>query len=296
MKVLCIGHAAYDMTALLDEFPKENTKNRVNERVECTGGPATTAASLLGKWNVDTHLMTLVGNDYYGKKILNELKEFNVNTKYIEINNDYSTTNSFIIANKQNGSRTIFTFKNNKINMKDNDIDFIPDIILVDGQEYELSLKMINKYKNAISVIDAGRSCKEVVDLSSRVDYLICSKKYAEDETKILFNDNNMEEIYHKLEEKYHNNIIVTLESKGCLYKKDNLVKLMPSVMVKASDSTGAGDIFHGAFVYALTKGYSLEKALRLSNIAGAISVTRVGGRFSIPELEEVESIYNETR
>ena len=48
MKILCIGHVAYDITVPLEEFPTENTKNRVNERIECGGGPASNAAYLLG--------------------------------------------------------------------------------------------------------------------------------------------------------------------------------------------------------------------------------------------------------
>ena len=67
----------------------------------------------------------------------------------------------------------------------------------------------------------------------------------------------------------------------------------MPSIKVQAQDSTGAGDIFHGAFTYGIANKFDIEKALRYANIAGAISVTRVGGRFSIPSLEEVESKYD---
>ena len=70
----------------------------------------------------------------------------------------------------------------------------------------------------------------------------------------------------------------------------------MPSIKVKALDSTGAGDIFHGAFVYGIAKGFDLEKAVRYANLAGAISVTRIGGRYSIPSLDEMEENYNASK
>ena len=70
----------------------------------------------------------------------------------------------------------------------------------------------------------------------------------------------------------------------------------MPSIKVKALDTTGAGDIFHGAFTYGIAKKIDYEKTLKLANIAGAISVTRIGGRNSIPTWAEMREVYNEFR
>lgn len=298
MKILCIGHAAYDTTILLDSFPVENTKNRIEHRIECGGGPAATAAYLLGKWNIETYFMGIVGNDIYGHRIKDEFKSVNVNTNYLEISDEHTTTSSFIIANTSIGSRTIFTYRPSDMKMHDIDIDFIPDIILVDGQEPELSRKMILKYPNAISVIDAGRDKEEVIELAKIVDYLVCSKDFAQSlsKVKIDYNDFSTEvEAYTKLEKIFHKNIIVTLEQNGCLYR-DGDIKIMPSMKVTPIDSTGAGDIFHGAFVYGLSQNYELEKLLKFSNLAGAISVTRAGGRNSIASLEEMGKFYNDIR
>ena len=66
---------------------------------------------------------------------------------------------------------------------------------------------------------------------------------------------------------------------------------IVPSIKVETLDSTAAGDIFHAAFLYFLSKGMSLKDVLRLSNIAGALSVTKIGGRYSIPSLEEVKRV-----
>ena len=71
----------------------------------------------------------------------------------------------------------------------------------------------------------------------------------------------------------------------------------MPGYKVdKICDTTGAGDIFHGAFMYGLVNDYSYEDILRLSNITGALSVRKVGSRYSIPDLKEVLSIYEDSR
>ena len=299
MKVLCIGHISYDITFPMEGFIKENTKNRVNERVECGGGPASNAAYLLGKYGVETYIMGLLGNDFYANKIIEEFKIVNVNTDYIEQNSNYSTTVSTIIANKTNGSRTILTYKNNLVKYPIKDVEFIPDIIHLDGQEIEISNYMLDKYPNAISVIDAGRNTDEIIELSKRVNYLVCSKEFAENITNKKFDKNDLStysDIYTEMEKIFKNTIVVTLESDGSLARIDGKLKIIPSIKVKAIDSTGAGDLFHGAFVYCLTQKFNLEKSLIFSNIVGALSVTKIGGRFSVPNLDEVLTILNDVK
>ncbi len=297
MKILVIGHAAYDITTPVESYPIENTKNRVHSRIECGGGPASNAAYLLGKWGLDVTFAGVVGNDLYGKRIKKEFDDINVDTRYLELSDSGQTSQAYIIANRENGSRTILTYRPDDMKLKNLDIDFKPDIILIDGQEFEMSKKMLEKYPDAISIIDASRDRKEIVELSKMVNYLVCSKGFAEQiaEYKIDYNDfNTLVTLFDKLEQVFDNTIVVTLEDKGCLYKNNGEVKIMPSIKVKAVDTTAAGDIFHGAFTYGIAKGFDFEKTLKIANMAGAISVTRIGGRNSIPTEDEMREVYNE--
>ena len=299
MKVLCIGHTAYDITVLTDGYPKENVKYRVEKRIECGGGPASNAAYLLGKWGIKTYIASVVGNDIYGKRIKKEFTDVGVDTTYLELSNKYKTTSSFIIVNKKNASRTVFTYRNPQMRINDMDININPDYILVDAQELELSLKMIKKYPKAITILDAGRAKYANIKLGKIVDYLVTSRNFAEDFTgmKIDINDNNsLNNVYNSLEKDFKGHIVITLEELGCLYKEDGIVKLMPGYKVIAKDTTGAGDIFHGAFVYALINKYNYADVMRISNIAGALSVREIGGRYSVPDLKEVLRIYEKSK
>lgn len=293
MKILCLGHATYDITLPLDEFPIENTKNRVQERIECGGGPASTAAYLLGKWGADVYFAGIVGNDFYGHKIKEEFETVNVNTKYLELRDNHSTTSSFVLANKQNGSRTTFAYKPKKVEMTEFKLDFIPDVILIDGQEYQMSKDILTKYPDALTIIDAGRDTSEVIELCKMVKWVACSKDFAEKVTDIKINYDDFEtlkSVYSKLKEIFKNEVVITLEDKGCLYNYE----IIKSVKLKSVDSTGAGDIFHGALTYYLANGYDPKFAIQLANYAGAISVSRIGTRNSIPLKEEMEAVYNE--
>lgn len=299
MKILSVGHITYDITFPIDSFPKENTKVRCHEKTECAGGPAAIAAFLLGKWGQEVMIAGLVGNDDYGKRIKTEFMVNRVKTNHLVLSDSTETSHSLILANRDNGTRTILIYVPKKETLKPFVPMETPDIILIDGHEYEASLKLLKKYPNAISVIDAGRDKKEIIDLAEKVNYLVCSKEFAEKVTGIKIDFNNKQslaEVYNKMETRFKNNIVITLESEGCLYKYNNQIKIMPSIKVKTIDSTGAGDIFHGAFVYGLAQKFDYEKVIKFANIAGALSVTRVGGYKSIPTLEEMNDVYEQVK
>lgn len=299
MKILCIGHVTYDITFPCDSFPKENTKTRFHEKEECAGGPAAIAAFLLSKWGQSVQMAGIAGNDEYGRKLKREFSINRIGTKNLILKDDVKTSHSLILANRSNGQRTILTYADKYNKLKSVSFEQTPDIILIDGYEFEASKDALLKYPNAISVIDASYDKKDVVTLAKMVKHLVCSKEFAEKATgiKIDFNyKQTLLDVYTKMEEIFKNNIVITLEAEGCIYKHNNQIKIMPGIRVKTIDSTGAGDIFHGAFVYGLAKGFDYEKTLKFANIAGALSVTRVGGYKSIPTLEEMKDVYEQVK
>ena len=292
MKILCLGQSAYDITIPTDGYPEENKKYKIKEVYECGGGSANNSAYLLAKWHDEVYLASPIGMDDYGKKIKEELESVGVNTTYIEELDGVPTTKSYIINNKINGSRTILTNRSSRLHFSfDFDIDLEPDIILFDGNDFEMSINVINKYPNAIKIIDAGNLKEGIVELAKRCDYIVCSNDFAKEYTGINFTYQNMlliEEAYNKMENDFNGKVIITLEQMGSLTKIDNEFKLVKSINVDSIDSTGAGDIYHGAFTHFIKEGYSLLDCMKYSNIAGALSVTKVGSKNSMPNLEDV--------
>ena len=129
-----------------------------------------------------------------------------------------------------------------------------------------------------------------------KVNYIVCSKAFAEAATKMSIDYNNtstLVNVYDELRNKYdHQNIVVTLEEHGAMYMVDNQIKISPALKVDAVDTTGAGDIFHGAFCYGIANGYPLEKAIKYGNIAAGLSCQTMGARLSVPKLDDVVKIY----
>ena len=291
MKVVCVGHSTYDTTLPTREYPKENIKYRLDHHIECGGGPAANGAYLLAKWGLDTTICSVVGDDYYGDQIIRDFEKIGVNTEYIEKQPNHNTTSSYIIANMSNGSRTILSAKDIPIRKLSKPVNIKADVILIDGEHPETAHEVLDQNPNAISIIDAGRLNEDTKSLGKKVTYLVCSKDFAEEFSNQKIDTNNIQtliDIYNMMYYYFHTNIIITLEAKGSFTVIDGVYQIIPSIRVTALDSTGAGDIFHGALTYFIAKNYPLKEAIRLASITGAISVTRIGSRNSIPLLSEV--------
>lgn len=290
MSILCIGQTAYDITLPMNESIVENQKYRIFDKLECLGGPAANAAYLCAKWDAPTMLMSRIANDTYGNKIIKDFQDIGLNCDYIVQPNNFHTPLSIIINNQKNGNRTIL---NNPGILEDIEFKFPKDVevILMDGHELASSLKAMERYPDAISILDAGTCRDNTMTLGRVVDYLVCSQDFARQYANFEFDPINKEDqikIMKELKKLNHKHVVITLGEKGLLYEVDGEVKHLDAYQVKTIDTTGAGDIFHGAFAYAMYRKYELLDALKIASMTSAISVGKIGGQTSIPDLQDV--------
>ena len=292
MKILCIGQSAYDVTLPVDAYPIENRKIKISKKIECGGGSANNSAYLLGLWGEDVSFASSVGNDLEGEKIEKELLQVNVNLDYFYEHQNIPTTTSYIIANTSKGTRTIITNKDPlMIHPSNYNIKKKFDLLLMDGNDYELAERVIKNNPGAIKIIDAGSLNDGTKKLCPLVDYILCSHDFARDYTKtdFVYDDlKTLSKVHDIMANDFQGKVVITLEECGCFTKIDGEYKIIPSIKVNPVDSTGAGDIYHGAFTYFLANNYPYEECLRLANVAGALSVTKIGSKASIPKLKEV--------
>ena len=136
MKILCMGQIIYDYSLPIDGFPVEGYKYDLKEKIECAGGGSCNAAYLLAKWNEDVHLSAAVGGDELGTKIRKDLEAAGINTANVEIVFESKTPIEFILINKNTGNKTIFSIVESEPHVKKFELDFVPEIILLDGYEY----------------------------------------------------------------------------------------------------------------------------------------------------------------
>lgn len=293
MDVLCIGHACCDINVPLQSFPVENSKVQVDQFLEEGGGPAANAAFLLSTWGVSCGFAGLIGKDAYGARVEKEFCSAGVDTAFLETREGLETPLSVILTNQGNGSRTIINRRKSSDSMQPIQIPEAfrsPKILLFDGHEAEASISAMRLFPEAITVLDAGSQRRGTEVLARKVDYLAASERFALSFTGLphLNSEVNRARCIDILWNENGKQVVVTLGERGLIYSNDGATKFMPAFSVQAVDTTGAGDIFHGALVYGLLQGFSLEETLRLASMAAAISVETPGGRRSVPALQKV--------
>ncbi|MBO0454913.1 carbohydrate kinase family protein [Candidatus Enterococcus murrayae] len=291
MSILCIGQAVYDLTFPVNEPLIENQKYRIPDRHECMGAPAANAAYLCGTWGAETSLIARIGNDLFGQEILQTLKTGKVDISSLYVDHKQATSISCIVVNEQNGHRTILNSP-----MKEQKFPIVlpqrsPDVLLVDGHELNVGLEAITKYPNAVSIMDAGTYKPELKELIQAVDYLVCSEDFAYQATGIrirLEEIKLLKEVFKQLRILNKNQIVITIGDQGCIWQDKKLIYHFPAFKVTPVDTTGAGDIFHGAFAFCTDQRRPLEDSVVFSSAASALSVKKIGGQTSITTLKEV--------
>ena len=301
MKIACIGNTVYDCVVIGEGFIEEGVRTSFVDAVFNVGGPASNAASVIAKFGGEVDFYGQIGNDGIGAYVYNIVSRENLNTQNLKKSNSIMTPFSFVIVNKKNNTRSILTVrsKSDYNGAKIEEANFGDDygIILTDGKYVEDTLTLIHKNPSAIKVIDAGRVNDGVIELCKEMDYIICSEDFANGVTnlKITNNMDNNRLIHSELKRKFPKakGITITIGSRGYICEQENDIVNFPAYKsgLPVVDTNCAGDIFHGAFTYAMSEGYSYNESLEFANVTASLSVSKVGGRDSCPDLEIVKGI-----
>jgi len=284
--VLCLGHACYDTIFSVDHHPAADEKMTATDFFECGGGPAANAAVTVAKLGLTAAFSGYLGNDNQGQNHYKELRHYGVNTQLIQ--RGKSPTPISIILAKTTGERSLVNYKGATKPLVAKSLDFStvnPKVILFDGHQPHESVRLLKtaKAKKIPTILDAGSVHKGTLALMNKVDYLICAEKFALQKYPTL---------KRALEALSQNNpaVIITLGSKGLIWKRGLETGTLAAYPVNAIDSTGAGDAFHGAFAAALTLNKSWAACLVYASAVAALCCTKMGARQSLPSKKELDN------
>jgi len=281
--VLCVGHASYDLVFSVGHHPAEDEKIFAESLVSCGGGPAANASVTVAKLGFKAAFAGYLGQDIYGEKHYQELRQYGVNTDLI-IRGASPTPLSTVLV-KPDGKRALINYKGETSPLLSGAIDFsdmTPKVVLFDGHEPQLSLSLLKTMHNepVPTVLDAGSVHEGTLALIEQVDYLVCSEKFARQ-----FADDE-ETALTRLAEKSPA-VIITLGERGLIWQRGQERGDLPAFSVNAIDTTGAGDAFHGAFAAAIASKMDWLDGLRYASAAGALCCTKIGARSGLPSKEE---------
>lgn len=286
--VLCVGHAAYDLTFSVPHHPAADEKLFADKLTSSGGGPAANAAVQVAKLGLKSAFAGYLGNDLYGDRHLQELIDYDVNVDFI-VRGASPTPLSAILV-KHDGKRALINYKGETKALPQDVIDFSgthPKVILFDGHEPNISVALAKKAKEQgiPTVLDAGSVHEGTLALMALVDHLVCSEKFA----KQLHGD---EETALAMLADIAPNVVITLGEKGLIWRRAEVQGNLPAYPITAIDTTGAGDAFHGAYAAALAQGMAWDDVLRYASAAGALCCTKAGARLGLADKEACVGLF----
>lgn len=292
--VLCVGHASYDIVFPVDRHPGEDDKCVSKGLIRGGGGPAANAAVTVARLGGTSAFAGYLGRDIFGEMHLEELVAEGVATNLI-VRGDGPTPISSIIV-KPDGKRTVVNYAGATPVLDPGEVDFStvrPGTVLFDGHQHRISvpLAMEAKAKNIPAVLDAGSVHKGTVELAPLCRFLIASRKFARD-----FTGEKEPRAALELLARTAPVAVITLGEEGLIWSSGKESGRIDAFPVNTVDTTGAGDVFHGAFAFRITRGDGLLPALRYAGAAAAVSCLKMGARAGIPTAAEVAAMGLEGR
>ena len=297
IKIVGIGANVCDTLITVPNYPKEDTKLRANTIIQSGGGPCATGLVAASKLGAKCAYIGTLTDDGAGKFLMEDMGKYGVSTEFVGVVPGYTSFSSYIWLAKDKATRTCVFHRGNipKWSLTDAQKKAIAhaEILMIDGNDMPEALEGVRIAKeNGTKVLyDAGGLYEGVENLLPYADILIPSEEFAlghtkadtpEDAAKILF-------------EKYHPEIVVITQGKegGILYDGIEITSY-PAFLVDAVDSNGSGDVFHGAFAFAVTRKMSYNKACVFSSAVSALKCTKVGAREGVPTYDETINFLKE--
>jgi sulfofructose kinase len=296
MIVTGLGQCSLDYLALVNGYPEVDTKKEVLEWHEQGGGPVATALVALSRLGIKCKFHGILGGDDTGEKIRKSLVDEGVDVSGL-ITRPYATSQiAFIVVEKETACRTIFWKRPSGEPLKPEELggDFLEGshFLLLDGLMEHSSLWAAEKAR-ALGIpvmLDAGRLRPGTMDIARLSDYLVASEEFAKDsgwavEREVLLKEPGRLGLRA---------LTVTLGARGSVTACGHGFFETPAFRVEAVDTTGAGDVFHGGYIYGLLQSWEMAETVRFASAVAALKCRKIGGRAGIPRLNEVKTFLRE--
>ena len=293
-RLLMVGMSCLDQLWQVERFPPTGSRTPATAYRTHGGGPAATAAVTAARLGASVSLWSVHGDDANGQLLRAELERYGVDVSGVEtVSGGITPVSAVLVA--PGGERFIFPYRDPKLadtgedwteDWAGNDLaDF--DGVLVDTRYPRLSERVLAEAAR-LGIPSVG----DFADashwhLSGSVSHLIASEECAQGVCTDLWDADALEPALARLRQFEGQTVAVTLGAKGFVYDAGSGMRRIPAPAVPVLDTTGAGDVFHGAYTYALARGLDADGCARFATATAALSCRGVG-REAIPTLDEV--------
>lgn len=291
IRIACVGITVLDRLYYVETLPTESGKYVASRYTEAGGGPAATAAVAAARLGAQVDFIGRVGDDDTGKHLLAELESLGVNTRYTRRYAGAKSSQSAIMVDAH-GERAIVNFPSPDLPMEAdwlNDIDFSQwDVVLADVRWHEGAKQAFTLARQAgvKTLLDGDVTPQDISELVALSDHAAFSAPGLARLTGI----NETVSALKQSQTLTNGHVYVTQGSEGCYWLENGMLQHQAGFAVDVVDTTGAGDVFHGALTFSLASGSERKEAVRFASGVAALKCTRPGGRAGIPDCDQTRS------
>jgi ribokinase len=282
-----VGYTAIDYLGVIPRFPEENLKLELDTLEVQGGGPAATATVTAARLGLSTAFIGKVGGDDRGAMMLMKLNGEGVDVSSAVLEPEALSQFAFIMVDSETGKRTILWTRGTLSPLRPGELDMEKITscrgLLVDTLEPEAAAAAAKLAADAGAkvLIDAGTLRDGVREILPHCHYIVASETFSNQISDGRGPEAALEEMM-----KYEPDAaVVTLGEHGCVALSHEGYFREKGFEVDAVDTTGAGDVFHGAFLYAVLREWDIRRCCVFANAVAAMKCRRLGGRTGIPTL-----------
>jgi len=293
--VVGVGANSVDFVNLLPGYPQpfgSFAKMQIRDRRVLCGGQMATAVSTCASLGLRSKYVGVSGTDENGRRIRAELTKRGIDITDLIIR-DAENQFAVILVDETTGERIVLWDRDDRLRLRERELPTealsAARVVHVDDVDEDAAIRAAKIARQAGAMVTS-----DIDRLTPRTEELVASvthPMFAQHVPTHLTGINDIERALRKLRQSHTHTLCVTMGEQGAVALDGDRFVHEPAFRVHAVDTTGAGDVFRGGFIYALLQNQRIEDALRTANAAAAVSCTRLGALNGVPTLDEVRAL-----
>ena len=291
-EIIGLGASCVDELALIPHLPKLDQGCPMLAYDRQGGGPVATAMVTVSRLGGSAGYIGIADSGARGRFIQAEFEKYGVDTSRMKIDPDAISPFSFVLIDRDTGSRSII-FNSGRLpelSLDAEDKEYISQakVLHLDGAYAPAAIEAAkfareHEIKVTIDVSGVGPYTEQLI---RNVDVVVAAKPFPERFT----GEAELTRAARQIMDYGPEIVVVTLGEKGAFCVTHNDSFYTPGFVVPVVDTTGAGDVFHGAFAFGLAREWDLRRIIEWSNAVAALKCRKLGGRAGIPTFSEAEA------
>jgi len=292
--VVGVGASCVDQVCRLPVFPAAGgplAKVRMQEQTRTCGGQIATALATCASLGLRAAYLGAIGDDEDGRRIRSELAARGIDLAHVTVSAAATATATILLD--ATGDRIVLWHRDPALRYPPDrlpaDVIAASRVVHVDDVDVAAAIEAarIARARGIPVTCDIDHVTPGTRELLQLVSHPV----FAESVPTQLTGEAEPERALRALRRVHPGRLVVTVGEKGAIVLDGDSLIAAPGFPVTVVDSTGAGDVFRGAYIYGIVKGWPLDRQLWFANAAAAVSCTRPGAMGGVPTLAEAEDL-----